>query len=232
MAALFQLRPTLLRRGTAGLLFLLVLTSGVMPASPAAFLDAVLAAQDDTSITASDIALARALSLFGFHPADDPIRTTDVKRLLDARLVEREAARVGIGGSPKEAEEAWEASAAPWGGTPALMAWAEEHGIPELWARELVQADLRWRRFIDLRFRAFVFVSETDVAKALGPGAHPPAERERARSLLQADAVQGELDRWLVEARARARIQMAPVGVEPVPNPIPMPPTPAAVPRP
>ena len=232
MAALLQLRPTLLRRGAAGALFLLVLTSGVVPASPAAFLDAVLAAQDETTITASDIALARALSLLGFHPADDPIRTTDVNRLLDARLVEREAARVGIGGSPNEVEEAWEAAAAPWGGPPALMAWAEAHGIQQEWLKELVQADLRRRRFIDLRFRAFVFVSESDVTRALGPGTHPAAERERARSLLREEAVQGELERWLAEARARARIQLAPVGVEPVPNPFPMPPRPSTPSRP
>jgi hypothetical protein len=88
----------------------------------------------------------------------------------------------------------------------------------------VVEEDLRWRRFIDLRFRAFVFVSETEVAERLGPGSHPAELRERTREALKAEAAEKELSVWLLEARGRAGIRYASAADRPLPLPFPMPP--------
>jgi hypothetical protein len=193
--------------------------------SPGTFLDAFLAAVDGTGITASDIALARALSLLGFHPSDQPIAMADVERAVDAGLIEREAAGVGIRPTPEEAEEAWRAAAERVGGMVSLTGWLATAGIDEAWARRMVQVDLRWRRFIDLRFRAFVFVSEADLAKALGPGPHPVELRERTRKALETEAANRELAGWLAEERKRVAVRYAWPGEEAVPLPFPMPPS-------
>jgi hypothetical protein len=54
-----------------------------------------------------------------------------------------------------------------------------------------------------------VFVSEEELAAALGPGSHGADARERAREALREAAVVRELTAWLVEARRRATIRYA-----------------------
>jgi hypothetical protein len=44
----------------------------------AVLIDAVVGAVGSTAVTASDIALARALGLFGFTPSEEPIGSADV----------------------------------------------------------------------------------------------------------------------------------------------------------
>jgi hypothetical protein len=171
--------------------------------------DAVLADVNGTALTLSDIALARALGLFGFGASDAPVRRPEVERLVDVRLVEQEAARLEIGGPPAAVEEAWQAAAARVGGMPILLRWLESAGIDPDWARQMVEADVRWRRFIEVRFRGFVFVAETDVTRALGTAASTPEERERLRQRLTDDATQRDLAHWLIDARARAVIHYA-----------------------
>lgn len=224
MATLLQHRTRLLTRGIPALVILVLPLLGTVASSPATFLDAFLTAVDGTAITASDIALARALGLLGFHPSDDPITMTDVERAVDARLVEGEAARMGIRPTSEEAEEAWRAAADRVGDMLALTGWLASTGLEEAWAKRMIEADLRWRRFIDLRFRAFVFVSETDVAQALGSGPHPAELRERTRRALEAETVNRELAEWLADARRRASIRYAWRGERAIPLPFPMPP--------
>ncbi len=230
MAALFQHRLSVLSCA----LILLLLAPGVAVAameSRAAggsegttFLDAVLGAVDGATLTASDIGLARALRLFGLRPSGAPIRAAEVTRFIDVRLVLEEADRLGIEAPATDLEVAWREAAARLGGPGALEAWLRRAGVEEAWARRLVAEDLRWRRFIDLRFRAFVFIPENDVTQALGPGPHTVQERERTRLALIAASVKRELERWLVGARARARIELVPTGLPEVPSPFAMPP--------
>jgi hypothetical protein len=182
---------------------------GATPSASAAVVDAVLADVNGTAITLSDIALARALGLFGFGPSDAPVSRPDVERLMDARLAEREAARLEIQGSTAAVEEAWRAAGTRAGGMAALTNWLETTGIDPDWAKQLVEADVRWRRFIEVRFRAFVFVAEADVAAALGTTAATPEEREQTRQRLIEEATQRDLARWLEDARSRARISYA-----------------------
>jgi hypothetical protein len=163
---------------------------------------------NDSVITLSDIALARALGRFGFTPSDGPVGRPDVDRMVDARLVEREASRLGIEGSATAIEEAWQALGARAGGMEALAGWLEAAGADPAWARQVVEADVRWRRFIDVRFRAFVFVADTDVSAALGTAAATPEDRERTRQRLIDEATQRDLSRWLEDARSRAQVHV------------------------
>jgi hypothetical protein len=182
---------------------------GATPGASAAVVDAVLADVNGTVLTLSDIALARALGLFGFSPSDGPVSRADVVRLMDARLAEREAARLEIEGSAAAVEEAWRAAGARAGGMAALTSWLAVTGIDPGWARQMVEADVRWRRFVEVRFRAFVFVADSDVTAALGTAGGTPEERERARQRLIEEATQRDLARWLEEARGSARIHYA-----------------------
>jgi len=199
----------LVARALAALAVVAGLALGATPGAPAAVVDAVLGDVNGTVLTLSDIALARALGLFGFGPSDVPVSRADVARLMDARLAEREAARLEIEGSASEAEEAWQAAGTRAGGTAALTDWLETTGIDPGWARQMVEADVRWRRFIEVRFRAFVFVADSDVAAAPGSTGATPEERERTRQRLIEETTQRDLAQWLEDARSRARIHYA-----------------------
>jgi hypothetical protein len=188
-----------------------------------AFLDAVLADVDRTIVTASDAAIARGLGLFGMEPSQTSIQTTDVQRLADAWLIDAEASRLQITPTPEDVEEAWHAIADRLGGMGALRSWLDQAGLDEAWVRKLVEADLRQRRFIDVRFRAFVFVTEEDVTQAIGPGPHAPETRERAVTTLRDAAATRELATWLADARARVVIRYADIGATGVPLPFSMP---------
>jgi hypothetical protein len=116
-----------------------------MPApSAGTVVDAVVGAVDATAITASDIALARALGLFGFTPSEEPIRTADVERYGAALVAALEASRLGIGPTLTELDEAWTALEARTGGAAALRAWLEAATIDAAWARRALEAHLRW----------------------------------------------------------------------------------------
>lgn len=223
MAVLPRNRSRLLRAVLG--LALALSSAGLCSVGQAAekFLDAALASANGRMIAASDVTIARALSLFGARPSDAPIRKPDTETLVDARLIEQEAIQLAIGGAPQEVDEAWRATAERVGGMPALQAWVEQAGLTETWVRTLVGEDLHWRRFIDLRFRSFVFVSEDEVTQALGQGEHSPEVRERTRERLQTDATNRDVETWLVEARKRATVRYAELGEGGIPVPFPMP---------
>jgi hypothetical protein len=223
MATLHRNRPRLLRVAAGVALAALL---GVASAGQAAdtFVDAALASVNGTIIAAGDVAIARALSLFGARPSTAPIRKMDAARLVDGLLIEQEAVQLAIGGDAREAEDAWRAAAERVGGMPALRAWMNQIRLDEPWARKLVEADLRWRRFIDLRFRAFVFITEAEVTEALGPGAHTQQIRERTRDRLRAEATNRDVAEWMTEARKRVSVRYADLDERGLPLPFPMPP--------
>lgn len=207
MAVVFRNRTRVLTRPLSGLLVALMVGSAGVGYTATAFVDAVLADVNGMTITASDATIARALGLFGIRQSEKPIQATDVKQLADAWLIEAEAARLQIGPSPAEVEEAWKAAAARVGGMDALRGWLDQARLDEAWVRKLVEADLRWRRFIEVRFRAFVFVSDEDVTQAIGPDPHDPEVHEKAVNELREEITDRELRAWLAEAHSRATIR-------------------------
>jgi len=170
-------------------------------------LDAVLAEVNGAIITASDATIARALGLFGFRPSERPIQAADVRHLVDAWLLDAEAARLQIAPSAAEVEDAWQTVAERVGGMDTLRRWLDRGGLDEAWVKKLVEADLRCQRFVDVRFRAFVFVPEEDVTRALGRGPHTLDARARAVGVLREEAVNREQAAWLADARAGAAIR-------------------------
>jgi hypothetical protein len=204
-------------------LAVVVLVVAAPVAAAAAFLDAVLADVNGAIITASDVAIARALSLFGLKPSDAPIRLDDVHRVVDARLVAGEAVRLQITPAPADVDEAWRAAADRLRGGGALRQWLDQAGLDEAWVRTLVEADVRRRRFIEVRFRAFVFVTEEELTKTIGPGSHTAEVREQARNALREAGIARELAAWLTEARTRATIRQIDIAAGGVPIPFPMP---------
>lgn len=197
--------------------------AGALAAGPGGFVDAVLAEADRRLVTASDVAVARALGLFGLQPSAAPIGASDVERVLGARLVLAEAERLDISPPPEAVERAWEAVTLRLGGAAALAAWLARAGLEPDFARAAVADEARRRHFVDLRFRAFVFVPEREVAQALGPGPHDAEARARAREALVAREVERRLAEWLREAEGRQPVQRMLAPGRTVPCPLPMP---------
>lgn len=214
MAVLLRHRP--------GLLIYAALVFALFPAHLQAaevFLDAALAEVNGTFIAASDVALARALALLGEQPSPSPILRPEVERIVTAALIEQEARQLRTGGTPEDVEQAWQEAAARVGGPAAFEQWMRELDLDPSTVRQMVQADLRWRRYIDLRFRAFVFVTDEDIGKALGPGEHSPEARQAAAERLRREATDRDIADWVAEARQRATIRLADIPAGGVPLP-------------
>ena len=187
-------------------LVLALLAPGRAPAAPV-LVETVVATVGATTVTAGDVALARALGLFGHAPATGPIGASELERSVRAHLIVDEADRLGIEIDEAEVEAAWRSLAGRRGGAAALVGWLTDNAIEPAWARRLLRDHLRHERFVELRFRAFVFVLEEDVTAALGPGEHPPEARERARERLRAEMAERRLAEWLEEAARRVPVR-------------------------
>jgi hypothetical protein len=204
-----------LARGPAMATGLLVLAlGGAGSAADVALVDAVLAEVDRSPVTLSDVALARALGVLGLDPSPGPITEADLARFLDAQLALREATQVDIEVSTADVDRAWEAA-----GGDALAARLEAAGIDPAWGRRLVEADLRVKRFVDLRFQGFAFVTEFDVDDALGPGPHEEDARARTRDRLRAEMVARAFADWKDDARRRIPMRRVPGATGPWPAP-------------
>src|SRR5262249_43556854 len=136
----------------------LLLAPGAPSAAP--LLDALIGVVDGRTVSASDVALARALGVLGFQPSTAPITREDVERFADVRLLLEEAGRIGIAADPDEIERAWTAAAARAGGDGALDRWLAAQAIDRAWPRRLVEQDVIRGRFFEARFAAFVFPDE------------------------------------------------------------------------
>jgi hypothetical protein len=176
--------------------------------APAETLDTLLAQVDSRTISASDVALARALGVFGFAPSSAPIVRADIDRYVDVLLILSEAAKIGIEAEPAAIDAGWAGIAVRVGGEAALTQWLEDKAIDRDWARRLVEEDVVRSKFLDARFAAFIFPDEEAVNRALGPGPHEESARERVRErLVRQAAVEAEA-KWLVDARRRASIKV------------------------
>jgi hypothetical protein len=193
-----------MRRAAAVALLGLLLAPGAPSAAP--LLDALVGVVDGRTVSASDVALARALGVLGFQPSTAPITREDVERFADVRLQLEEAGRIGISAEPEEIERAWAAVAARAGGDDALDRWLQAQAIDRSWPRRLVEQDVIRRRFFEARFAAFVFPDEAEVSAALGPGQHDEAARDAARARLIREAANQAQADWLQAARRAATI--------------------------
>ena len=85
-------------RAFSGLMVLAIVAVAAAGYAATTLLDAVLAGVNGTTITASDATIARALGLFGMQRSEKPIQAADVSLLVDAWLIDAEAASM-LGGT-------------------------------------------------------------------------------------------------------------------------------------
>lgn len=180
------------------LLAVAALSAG-LPAYAVVLVDSVVATVESEVLTASEVALAHRLGLFGFAPGEPAIDAGAVDRLVAVRLALDEARTLGLTAPADDVDAAWVTMAARLGGEAALDAWLDRHAVEREWARRLLADDVVWRRFVDLRFRAFVFVGPDELADALGPGSHTPEEQARARAQLVERGTERDLGAWIAE---------------------------------
>jgi len=187
---------------------------GVSDAADVRLMDSVLAEVGSRPVMLSDVALARALGVLGLEPSAGPVTDTELERYLEAQLALREAGQLAVEVSSADVDRAWESA-----GGAALAARLEAVGIEPVWARRLLEADLRVDRFVDLRFRAFAFVTEFDVDEVLGPGSHDAATRARTRERLRAAKIAEAFATWKEDVRQRISIRQLPGVTGPWPAP-------------
>ncbi|MET0851470.1 MAG: hypothetical protein ABW020_10110 [Candidatus Rokuibacteriota bacterium] len=209
------------RAGTALALTVLALLAGSATAQSGRVVDTAIASTRGALVTLSDVTLARALGLFGLTPSAGPVTRAEVDRYLDARLAVREAEQVAVAVPAEESARAWEAA-----GGAALTARLEAAGINAAWARAMIEDDLKVRRFVELRFQAFAFVTEPEVDEALGQGPHDEAARRAARERLRDERAARALAEWTTEARGRTRIRVLDASGGPWPAPFALAPAP------
>ncbi|HXJ80763.1 MAG TPA: hypothetical protein VMS64_19060 [Candidatus Methylomirabilis sp.] len=192
----------------------LLATVAASSAAPPPPVDMVLAEIASAPVTLSDVALARALGVLGLDPSPGPITDADLTRYLDAQLATREATQLAIEVAPADVDRAWETA-----GGAALGDRLGAVGVDPAWARRLIAADLKMKRFVDLRFRAFAFVTDFDIDEALGPGSHDEAARARTRERLRAEMVDRAFAAWTEDARRRVTVRRVPGMTGPWPAP-------------
>jgi hypothetical protein len=193
---------------------LLLATAGAAGAADLRVIDEVLAEVASRPVTLSEVTLARALGVFGLERSAGPITDADLAKYLDAQLAVRESVQLDVDVSAADLDAAWDRA-----GGAALAARLTAAGVDPAWARRLIEADRRVQRFVDLRFRAFAFVTDFDIDEALGPGAHDEATRARTREKLRADMVIRAFTAWQEEARQRVPIGRIPGVAGPWPAP-------------
>lgn len=193
---------------------LMLAMTGTAGAADLRVVDEVLAEVASRPVTLSEVTLARALGVFGLEPSSGPITDADLGKYLEAQLAVRESVQLDVDVPTADLEGAWEKA-----GGAALASRLAAVGADTAWARRLVEADQRVQRFIDLRFRAFAFVTDFDVDEALGPGTHDEATREATRARLRAGMVTRAFTAWQEEARQRVTITRIPSVTGPWPAP-------------
>ena len=191
----------------------------------AEIIDRIAVTLDNQVITASEIALEIRLTAFlngdplDFSPS---ARRKAANRLIEQKLVRKEI-QVGryVSPSPEEVEPMLkQVQAQRFQGDGEYRQALAKYGITE----DELKAHLLWQltllRFIDLRFRPGVLVSDAQIqayfeanrakleAQAGDSKKLTLADvRSDIREILTAQGADKQLDEWLVEARKRARIE-------------------------
>ncbi|MEW6207622.1 MAG: hypothetical protein AB1631_04595 [Acidobacteriota bacterium] len=184
-------------------------------------IDQILVVVNDEIITRTDLLWNLALdpnapSLAG--PVSSDLLKQMLEVLIDQRLVYQEAAKIPSEVSQDEIEKMRNELIKKFPSETAFRQRAESVGLTSARIDELIRERVLIERFVEFRFRSFVFVSENEIQKyydeQLAPRVReggqipPPAEqvRDQINELLKREKFDQELDRWLKEARQRSDI--------------------------
>jgi hypothetical protein len=211
----------LVRSLFAAVLFLAVFCCSLQ-ASSQRVVDQILALVNNEVITLSDLLWSLALDPNAPSPAG-PVSSDTLKQklevMIDERLVSQEAARIpGAEVSREDIDKQRAALVASFPAEAAFRQRIESVGLTPERLDEIIRQRVLIERFIDFRFRSFVFVSEQEIQnyfeKELSPrirerGQIPPPRNEvRAEivNILRQEKINQELDQWLLALRQRADV--------------------------
>lgn len=185
--------------------------------------DRLLAAVNGMVLTQGDLELARSLNavlLFG-RGRQDPGLRQEVERLIDLELFRQELERFSVAaaeeGQVRARLDELRRGYAEIGGLPVLL---RRLGLQESELTDYLQLQALVLKFIGLRFRPFVSVSDDEVesyyrdvlvAELLKTASAPPPLSEVAeqiRGLLTEDKVNEAMEEWIRSIRGGARIQL------------------------
>lgn len=202
----------------------MILASCVIESSAQAqkLIDQILVVVNDEIITRTDLLWNLALD----HDAPSPAGSVNsdllkqmLEVLIDQRLVYQEAAKIPSAEvSQDDIDKKRNELIKKFASETAFRQRVESVGLTSARIDELMRERVLIDRFVEFRFRSFVFVSENEIQKyydeQLAPRVRqagqvpPPVEqvRDQINELLKREKFDQELDRWLKEARQRSDI--------------------------
>lgn len=173
-------------------------------------------------ITESDVRWALALD-----PEVQPLdlsaenRRAMLERLIDQRLLLQEAEKLPRNEPTEEeiTEHLNKEIIAKFGGNEKFVERMKKVGLEQAMLREIVRRRLEILKYVDFRFRSFIFIKPEDIEayyrntiipEAARKGLGAPELEDKLRSNIEArlinDRVNVELDRFFDETRAQAQI--------------------------
>jgi peptidyl-prolyl cis-trans isomerase SurA len=210
-----------MRRATLPLFAVLLAWPAVARAE---IIDRVAVAVGNRVITQSEV--ERHARLTAFLNQEQPDLSPAARRKTAERLVEQRLVRRELEASRYPPPSATEVDAVlqgvkeQFGAAGTLNEALAKYGVTEQHLREHLLWQLQFLRFIDIRFRPGVQVSEEDAreyyektvlpaAAGANPGKTPSFEdyRETIEEALTGRRVDEELERWLQAARRRTRVE-------------------------
>lgn len=227
------MRPGWLRISASSLLIALSLLWPLMPSARAQnqkLIDQILVLVDGDIITRSDLIWNMALEPKSPSPAgpvSSDLLSLELDVTINQRLIAHEAARVPSAElTQDEVNKRQTELIAQFPSEAAFRQRIESVGMTPEKLEDLVRELIARERFIDFRFRSFVFVTEQEiqayyekelVPKIRAQGAVPPGldaelpnEKRKVRDsiteILKAEKIEQEEARWLKDATQRAEI--------------------------
>jgi hypothetical protein len=209
-------------RTVCGCLILgLAVASSVNGQSP---IDQIVTLVNGDMITRSDLLWSIALAPDApspEHQMSSDILKQKLEVMIDQRLIAQEAARMPAAGiSQEEINNARNALMTRFGSAEAFRRRVESVGLSQQRIDRLVRDMIVINKFIDFRFKSFVFVTDQEIDQyyqsrlvpelrrqnAVPPPVTDPGVREKISAVLKQQKVNDELDQFLKDLRSRADI--------------------------
>ena len=184
--------------------------------------DQILTLVNNEVVTRSDLLWSLAMDPQSPSPAgaiDSDTLRRKLEVMIDERLVSQEAARIPSAEvSQEEIDNKRAELIKQFPNESVLRQRAESVGLTAERIDRLLARRILIDKFIDFRFRSFVFASDQEVRKyyeeRLAPAIRnrgevaPPVEQVRGviTEIIKGEKIEQEIDRWLREARQRADI--------------------------
>ena len=204
--------------------FAVVVLGSLGAASSSQMLDRTVAVVGSRAVTATETELQlRLQALFNGAPLDlsDRARQAALDRLIEQRLIETDMALAGVGlVEDRELEQAFrELRQSPFGGL-AFDAALERYGVSEDDVREFLRRQLRFARYVELRFRAGLQADDEEIQDAYnrrfeGVSA-PPELDDGLRAELRRQILDEEAERMLDERIRQLRAETRVAFLDPI----------------